>query len=284
MHRRLDSGSWFAAARCLQVAGLIVAAASGAHAQPSTAAAAPLWRPTLADTWDVRLAGAPDASLAVSVHDTDLDDTSAAAIAALRAAGRRVVCYFSAGSAEQWRADFAQFQPADLGKPLSGWPGEFWIDTRSANVRQIMRARLDLARDKGCDGVDPDNVDGYANPTGLPLSPATQLDYNRFLAAEAHARGLAVGLKNDVEQLAELAPDFDFAINEQCNEYRECAGYAPAFVAQGKPVVNIEYRRAYVKNTRGARDKLCADMKALGVYTLVMSINLDGSIRIPCQP
>jgi hypothetical protein len=29
--------------------------------------------------------------------------------------------------------------------------------------------------------VDPDNVDGYTNNTGLPLTAAAQLDFNRLL-------------------------------------------------------------------------------------------------------
>ena len=32
-----------------------------------------------------------------------------------------------------------------MGAPLSGWAGERWLDTRSANVRRIMQARMDLA-------------------------------------------------------------------------------------------------------------------------------------------
>ena len=120
-----------------------------------------------------------------------------------------------------------------MGAALDGWAGERWLDTRSGNVRTIMQARLDTARARGCDGVEPDNMDAYINRPGLPLTAATQLDYNRFLATEAHARDLAIGLKNDVGQLAQLAPHFDFAVNEQCFEYDECGGYT-AFTSQGK--------------------------------------------------
>ena len=42
-----------------------------------------------------------------------------------------------------------------------------------------------------------------------------------------------VGLKNDVDQISELLPDFDFAVNERCFEYNECDGYAE-FIATGK--------------------------------------------------
>ena len=53
----------------------------------------------------------------------------------LKAAGRKVICYFSAGSYEPYRPDAADFAAADLGNELVGWPGERWLDTRSNGVR-----------------------------------------------------------------------------------------------------------------------------------------------------
>ena len=158
----------------------------------------------------------------------------------LQARGRKVVCYFSAGSGENWRPDYASIPAAALGKDLDGWPGEKWLDTRNAGVQAVMRARLDRAKAMGCDGVDPDNVDGYSNDTGFPLTAATQLAYDRFLATEAHARGLAVGLKNDVDQVNDLVASFDFAVNESCFEYSECDKVVP-FISAGKSVLNVEY-------------------------------------------
>ena len=143
-----------------------------------------------------------------------------------------------------------------MGNSLDGWAGERWLDTRSANVREIMKSRLDLAVSRGCDGVEPDNVDGYTNKPGFPLTSATQLDYNRFLATEARSRGLAVALKNTVDLLTQLEPYFDFAVNEQCNEYNECGGYS-VFTSKGKPVFNAEYKSLW-KTDATARASLCA--------------------------
>lgn len=239
------------------------------------------WTPTTSTTWQWQLTGTLDTSVDAAVYDIDLVDTSAATIAALKAAGHKVVCYFSAGSAENWRPDYAQFAAADMGNPLDGWAGERWLDTRSANVRAVMAARLALAQSKGCDGVEPDNVDGYANTTGFPLAASDQIDYNRYLATGAHALGLAVALKNDVAQLEALQPSFDFAVNEQCHEFSECGGYA-VFTSQGKPVFNAEYKSAYVNNTSGARDALCVAAKSADLRTLVLPLALDGSFRYSC--
>jgi hypothetical protein len=61
-----------------------------------------------------------------------------------------------------------------------------------------------------------------------------------MLAALAHERGLSIGLKNDLNQIGDLLPDFDFAVNEQCAEYGECPSLAP-FVRTGKAVFHVEY-------------------------------------------
>jgi hypothetical protein len=248
-----------------------------------SASAASWWRPAATTTWQWQLTGTLDTRYAVAAYDVDLFDTPATTIAGLHSAGRRVICYFSAGSSENWRADDGQFAAADRGSPLDGWVGERWLAVTSDNVRRVIAGRLDLARSKGCDGVEPDNVDGYANKNGLNITAAQQLDYNRFLSTQAHARGLAIGLKNDLDQIAALAPAFDFAVNEQCHEYDECDELAP-FVVAAKPVFVAEYKAAYRSNSGGARDKLCTASLKQGVHTLVLPLELDNSFRFSCDP
>ena len=106
----------------------------------------------------------------------------------------------------------------------------------------ILEARLDRCAAKGFDAVEADNVDGYDNRTGFPLSAADQLRFDRFLARAAHARGLSIGLKNDVGQAAALEPDFEWALVEECARFRECERLRP-FVRAGKAVFEVEYDR-----------------------------------------
>lgn len=240
------------------------------------------WRPDRALGWQWQLSGTINTGYAVQAYDIDLFDTPVATITGLHGAGRRVICYFSAGSSENWRSDDANFTESDRGKALDGWAGERWLRTDSATVRAVMTARLDLARAKGCDAVEADNVDGYANANGLGLTAAMQLDYNRFLATEAHRRELAIGLKNDLDQVAALQPAFDFAVNEQCHEYSECGGYS-AFLDAGKPVLVAEYADRYRTNANGARDALCTASRAQGVRSLVLPFKLDDSYRFTCD-
>jgi len=247
--------------------------ASAATPAPAAPATTARWQPRPGTSWQIQLQGSLDTTVAAGAYDVDLFDTPASTIAALHTAGRKVICYFSAGSFEDWRSDAGQFPPAALGNALDGWPGERWLDTRAAGVRAVMRARMDLAVGKKCDAVDPDNVDGYTNRPGFPLTAATQLDYNRFLAAEAHARGLSVGLKNDLSQVASLADAFDFAVNEQCQAYRECDLLAP-FIARSKAVFGIEYT--------GASSSVCAAANAANFDTNLKKLDL-GAWRVACR-
>ncbi|HEX7642903.1 MAG TPA: endo alpha-1,4 polygalactosaminidase [Burkholderiaceae bacterium] len=258
---------------------------SGTQSAPQeatkTASTPSHWQPVAANTWQWQLRGTVNTSYAVDVYDIDLVDTPVSTIQGLQASGIKVVCYFSAGSSENWRPDYSSFLASDMGNALDGWPGENWLDTTSANVRKIMQARLDLAVTKGCDGVEPDNVDGYSNNSGFPLTADTQLDYNRFLSTEAHNRGLAVALKNDVDQVATLEPSFDFAVNEQCHEMTECDAYS-AFTNDNKPVFNAEYKSTYVDDA-DERQALCDDAQARNMRTLVLPLQLDDTFRYSCD-
>lgn len=213
-----------------------------------------VWQPTPGTTWQWQLTGTIDTSIDVDMYDIDLFDVPQSVIDTLHQEGRIVICYFSAGSYEDWRPDEADFPESIRGKPLDDWPGESWLDIRQIETLDpIMGARLDLAVSKGCDGVEPDNVTGYGNDTGFPITAADQLAYNIWLADEAHERGLSMGLKNDLEQIPELLPYFDWALNEQCFEYDECELLLP-FVQNGKAVFGVEYE--------GSLSDFCAEANA----------------------
>ena len=81
------------------------------------------WTPGPGVTWQIQLLGDLDIGRDVAVYDVDLLDTAQPTIDRLHADGRRVVCYFSAGSHEDWRTDAADYPAVVLGLPLEGWPG-----------------------------------------------------------------------------------------------------------------------------------------------------------------
>ncbi|NLQ17450.1 endo alpha-1,4 polygalactosaminidase [Marinomonas sp. M1K-6] len=240
------------------------------------------YRPPVSVTWQWQLDGVVNEAYDAELYDIDLFASSAELIQGLQASGKKVICYFSAGSYEDWRPDAAEFADKDLGKTLSGWDDERWLDIRSSQVREIMIRRLDLAVQKGCDGVEPDRVDSYRTNTGFSFRANNQLDYNRFLAAQAHQRGLAIGLKNNPDQALSLVDDFDFAVTEQCFEHSQCRSFN-VFISKGKPVLNAEYRRIYVDD-EAQRNAMCQQSLTMAFSTLVLPVALDGTFRMSCLP
>src|SRR5574341_206315 len=214
-----------------------------AQASPTVETSAPreIWQPEPGTTWQLQLMDEVNTAWDVEMYDIDLFDTPESVIEQLQSAGRIVICYFSAGTHEDWRSDADHFPAEVIGAALEDWPGERWLDIRQRDaLALVMLARLDLAVEKGCDGVEPDNVDGFANETGFPLTAADQIAYNRWLAQEAHARGLSIGLKNALDLIPQLVGDFDWALNEQCFAYDECDALLP-FIEAGKAVFGVEY-------------------------------------------
>jgi len=232
-----------------------------------SAGAAGWWSPPIRSTLQIQFSGLPvDRTVPASVYDLDAFDTGAATLSSLHAAGRHVVCYVDAGTWEKWRPDAARYAKTVRGKS-NGWPGEKWLDIRRLDVLgPIVGARVDLCAAKGFDAVEFDNVDGYANKTGFKLTAADQLAFDTWLAHAAHARGLGVGLKNDLDQIPDLASSFDFAIDEECAQYKECDALTP-FVSAGKPVFEIEYKLA--------RSAFCPRAAALGFAAMRKHLSLD---------
>ncbi|MEU4113492.1 endo alpha-1,4 polygalactosaminidase [Kitasatospora sp. NPDC028055] len=231
------------------------------------------WQPTPGLTWQWQLGGGPvDQSVDVPVYDIDGFENDASVVAALHAKGRKVICYINAGSWEDFRPDSAAFAKALQGSD-TGWKGEKWFDIRKLDqLRPLMAARFDMCRSKGFDAVEPDTIEAYNQNSGFPLTPDDQIKYNRMLAQLAHERGLAIGLKNDLDQIPALLPDFDFAVNEECSQFDECDRVAP-FVKAGKAVFHVEYKLD--------TDQFCARTKALGFSSMQKKLDLN-AWRKPC--
>ena len=130
-----------------------------------------------------------------------------------------------------------------------------------------MLSRLDLAKEKGCAGVEPDNVDGYANGSGFDFTSNDQIDYLKFLSREAHSRGLLIALKNATDLVEPLVGSMDFAVVEECFRYKDCEAYSP-FIQAGKPVLVAEYS--------AVSDSVCVEADKLGFSLMFYKLDLNG--------
>ncbi len=89
--------------------------------------------------------------------------------------------------------------------------------------------------------------------------------FDRWLFDEVHRAGMAVGLKNGLDLVAELIDWVDFQVNEECIEQGTCEALAP-FVEADEPVWSIEYA--------GDPEVVCADAAELGLATVIKDLDL----------
>lgn len=200
---------------------------------PSTAAV-PWWQPKLWNTWDWQLDTSQlDYSRDVDVYEVQMWEHDAKNITMIKtnnytitdpAKFRKVICYFSGGTWDEIRPDAADFPESILGVRYYGFPQERWLDlTKDGRkiVDPIMIKRFDMAQAKGCDAIEPDNVDGYDTTSheysGFNTTYEDQIAFNLWLTEMAHSRGMAIGLKNDINQAKDqrMVQAFDFVVSEQ---------------------------------------------------------------------
>ena len=234
-----------------------------------------IWYPPLGSTFSWQLGGNDEINTTfdVDIYDLDLFETEASLISSLHSQGKKVICYISVGSWEDWRPDASDFPSEIIGNDYEGWPGEKWLDIRQVELlAPIMRARFDLCAGKGFDGVEPDNIDLHWADTGFQISFEDQLAYNIWLSEEAHKRGLSIGLKNDNDQVDDLLTYFDWALTEDCFEEEWCEEMLP-FIQAEKPVFAAEYTNKI--GYEEFKDQVCSQAQELGIYFFLKNRNLD---------
>jgi hypothetical protein len=197
---------------------------------------------------------------------------SASQVRQLKRQGYSTICYVSAGSWEDYRNDAHQFPPQLLGRRLDGWPNERWLDVRERGaLLPLMERRVKQCARKGFQGIEFDNVDGYSNLTGFPITRRHQLRFNKGLARVAKKHGLSPGLKNSIGLVRPLSRKFDWALNEECVTYDECGVYRH-FTKRGKAVVIIEYGET-------SRRSVCREASRIGATAQLKRLSLSAWAR-----
>jgi hypothetical protein len=179
-------------------------------------------------SWDWQLQGTL-VFRAVDMFDIDGTVNTASDVASIHSRpGRtlpheKAICYLSLGSWENFRPDASGWPAQPLGLPLGGYPAEHWVDVRQlSSLRPVIRSRLQMCASKGFDGVEVDNIDGWSNPSGFPLTPQDAEPWLAAIANEAHSLDLFVLWKNEPFLASFGNRYFDGALSEQCFEYQEC--------------------------------------------------------------
>jgi hypothetical protein len=125
------------------------------------------------------------------VHLLDPFLVTAAVVADLHARRRVAVCHLRPGLWEPDRPDAGRFEASAIGAAIGAMDDARWLDVRRWDaLADVLDDRLGLCMAKGFDGVALSDLDGYAHPTGFPLTHADQDTFSRALADLARRRGL----------------------------------------------------------------------------------------------
>jgi len=143
-----------------------------------------------------------------------------------------------------------------------------------------------LRKKKGCDAIDPDNIDAYGSGAGggLALTKRDSINYVTFLSSTAAKHNLGVGLKNSLEILSDVKHLVDFAVNEECVKANECDKYKAFLTTDNKPVFHIEYPTNDKPRSLAERErsKWCGDRSSAEVkrstnfQTVLKTMSLGG--------
>lgn len=225
------------------------------------------WKPTPGLSWNYVL-GDDKFELSkekATVIDVDYNK-SASEIKKYHDAGKKVICYFSGGTVEDWRDDYKEFEKVSglIQNEYDDWPGEYWLDIRKSGLRPILKKRMKVAIEKNCDGIEVDNLDGYSvNKNHWDIKESDVVDFAKWLGNTAHELGISIGLKNIPGLIGKLESYFDFAINESCIEHSECGLYKP-FLNNNKAVFGITYG-----DFNSKLNSLCKNLNGLNISMIV---------------
>jgi uncharacterized protein (TIGR01370 family) len=223
------------------------------------------------------------AILDAKVVDVDAFSTSKRTVTSLHIDGKVVIAYLSVGTMDIQREDASDFPPEILGKPYPDFPDERFIDIRQIDkIKPIITKRLDLIKEKGFDGIEPDNIDLYAwdedgkNATGFSIEQAENEKYIDFIIDEARKRGLSVGQKNATDLSEKYVNKFDWVLVESAFKLK-FEDDVKIYPQKGKPVFAVEYTDITTEE-EFLRD-FCPKAKELKYTAILKDRDLTGFIR-----
>jgi len=250
--------------------------------------------PTKNVVWDWQIGASSDSAIGLpggaNLIDLDGFTVSAGKVAALKSQGVYTVCYLDVGSYEPGRPDSAQYPSYLKLQQDPDWPAEYFLDINdvfkdNSVLASILTARMQMCKTKGFDAVEPDNLQNDENVSGGRITAQQQLDFNSWVADRAHAAGLAVFQKNGPDKILQtdssgkaMVDKFDGILNEQCQEYGECAPLAE-YTRRGKLALDVEYRKSPLNCTLMQVNGIVALRKDLGLVGQTMS----GYLRESCS-
>ena len=166
-----------------------------------------------------------------------------------------------------------------------------WLDISEAGRAKwipIMFKRFDLAKQIGCDGVEPDRnlAAQFSEFTGFGIMTTDSYSWFTEIAKQGHARMLSTGMKNGhtVASLTDMEADkFDWLMIERCGEDLNC-DLARPFINLQKAVFAIDYDHSAEGDAQSS-GLLCPQQQlAMIADGIFKDVGLTKNVRTPCNP
>lgn len=178
-------------------------------------------RPQAQSSIQIQLFGELDLAVEAEFQVVDLHSPQDFQFMTLNDRGVYISCYFSAGSYEPFRPDADAFPERVLGEALADYPDERWLDVTDPIVLELMIARMERARARGCDAVYPSAVRPAESGSGFQLDAVEYAVYAKALADAAHDLELGVVYAGG-EQASSEALDYDATLVFGCVQAGTC--------------------------------------------------------------
>ncbi len=202
------------------------------------------YKPQIGDSFEWRLDSIPMTEVnqyTCKIIDIDAFSATKELVDAFHARGIKVIAYISVGTIENYRPDSALLPPEIIGNIYPAWPDERFLNIREIEkMKPFITSRFDMIKQKGFDGIEPDNMDGYGEINGFDLTLNDTKLFCEWIIEEAHNRGLSIGQKNTEELVPLLYRKFDWALTEDVFNSNTQNDYS-LYISVNKPVFSAEY-------------------------------------------
>jgi hypothetical protein len=219
-----------------------------------------------------------------------------------------VICHFDSGQLDLslpdapkfpgYHADPAQIpdqQAPEAGSAI-GWrvgtTMKRWLDIRNASRAAwtpIMFKRFELAKQIGCDGVDPDgnNANQTIGGDGFGATAVDAMSWFADIATEGHGQKLSTGMKNPSDSVIDnpASVAFDWLMVEHCGDpdILDCDSARP-FINAHKPVFAIDFDHSEVGDPEAAAGECAVQSSAMIADGIYKDVLLTKNVWMECQP
>lgn len=297
---------------------------------PSIDAYKPPWffpAPGTVKNWDIQLAAPFDFATARAMMVVELwdvvpaarqityDDASTVnvpagaqptAIATLKAAGTTVICHVGLGAVRLDDPDATKLpgyeaNPPNRPTPVAagsaiGWStttadaNERFVDFRNTAAAAVLKKRVQLAKDIGCDGILAYRMDAasFVAPASTlehGFSTITSMQETQWIVDVAklgHDLMISVGGRgaHAAANLSEIVDDYDWLMAERCTEVPDCDATRP-FIEAKRAVFGLDYDVDEQGNPTTLTN-VCADWVNGMIDGVMKTAALDASFRMVC--